>query len=101
MPLIVLEFWPYGLERAGSTADELLDLVAELVDRTHAVFEIEEWRGRLQRRSMAQLRSMATVGGYSPGMKGFTNLLCVPVTSLSVFGDLIAPPDHHHGNGSQ
>ena len=88
-PVIVLEFWPYGLERCGASAAELLILLGEMVDVTHSCFEILEWRQALERVTMADLARMATLGGYSPAMKGFTNLVLVPRGKTGVVADLL------------
>jgi len=88
----VLEFWPYGLERCGASAEELLLLLGEMVDVTHSCFEILEWRRALVRVTMADLATMATTGGYSPAMKGFTNLLLVPCERTDVVAELVVVP---------
>ncbi len=87
--VIVLEFWPYGLERCGANADQLLDMLSELVDTTHSCFEILEWRTALRPLSMADLRSMASTGGYSAAMKGFTNIMLVPKERVPAVADLV------------
>ena len=39
---IVSEFWPYGLDRCGSSASAFIDLVLPLVGSTHRCFELIE-----------------------------------------------------------
>ncbi len=88
-PVIVLEFWPYGLERCGSSAEKLLALLSELIAVSHSCFEIVEWRAGLVALSFSDLLAMATTGGYSAEMKGFTNVVLVPHALVSVVGDLV------------
>ena len=87
--VIVLEFWPYGLERCGANAQQLLEILAPLVDLTHACFEILEWCSALRPLSMPDLDDMATAGGYSSEMKGFTNIVLIPTELVGVLADLI------------
>lgn len=87
--VLILEFWPYGLERCGASADDLLDLLSTRIDVTHRCFEVVEWRQTLVPLSIGDLASMATEGGYSPAMKGFTNILLVPLDRLDVVATLI------------
>lgn len=91
-PTIVLEFWPYGLQQCGASVGELNEMLAELIDVTHRCFEIVEWRAALDPLSLADVRRMATVGGYSAEMKGFTNLLLVPFEHVEAIADLITKP---------
>jgi FkbM family methyltransferase len=78
-PVIVLEFWPYGLQQCGASVAQLLHILGELVDQSHRCFEVVEWRSALTRLSLDDLSRMAFEGGYSAEMKGFTNLLLVPL----------------------
>jgi FkbM family methyltransferase len=87
--VIVLEFWPYGLQQCGSSGTELCDILEQFVDMTHACFEIVEWQKRLVPLSMATLVKMATVGGYSAEMKGFTNIILIPIDRVTRVADLI------------
>jgi FkbM family methyltransferase len=82
-PYLVLEFWPYGLARCGSSVDELLAMLGELIGVTHQCFEIQEWDRSLTPRSIGELATMAHHGGYSEAMKGFTNLWLVPFEHAS------------------
>ena len=87
--VIVLEFWPYGLERCGANAQQLLEILASLVDRSHACFEILEWRTALRPLAMPDLVAMATSGGYSSEKKGFTNIVLIPTGLVGLLADLI------------
>jgi FkbM family methyltransferase len=90
-PVIVLEFWPYGLQQCGASVAELNEMLAELIDITHRCFEIVEWRTALDPLSLADVQRMATIGGYSAEMKGFTNLLLVPIERTGEIADLTTP----------
>jgi FkbM family methyltransferase len=89
-PIIVLEFWPYGLQTCGYHFEDLLAILGELIDVTHHGFEIVEWQQQLRPVTVDVLRDMATNGGFSPTMKGFTNLVLVPHDEVDVVRDLIA-----------
>lgn len=75
---IVTEFWPYGLTRCGSSAEEFVSTLGPLVDRTHVCIEIQEWSSSLIRRSASELAEMAASPGLSLDVRGFTNLAFVP-----------------------
>jgi FkbM family methyltransferase len=92
-PVIVIEFWPYGLEQCGASVDQLLALLEPLIDVTHRCFEVVEWRTALLPLTVDEVRRMAHHGGYSAEMKGFTNLLLVPRDRVADVADLIASPD--------
>lgn len=82
---ILLEFWPYGLTRCGATADELLAILEPLIDKTHRCFEILEWKQSLHPLTMAELTEMSRVGGYSAELKGFTNIVLIPLEQAAEF----------------
>jgi FkbM family methyltransferase len=88
-PVIVLEFWPYGLEQCGASVGELLEMLETLVDTSHCCFEVLEWRQSLTALTITDLRSMAFEGGYSAAMKGFTNLLLVPTDRLAEVAEFV------------
>jgi FkbM family methyltransferase len=89
-PVIVLEFWPYGLQQCGASVDQLVEMLREIVDVTHRCFEILEWRFAVTPLSLDDLDAMAHVGGYSAEMKGFTNLLLVPMHRVAEIAEFIA-----------
>lgn len=90
--VVVTEFWPYGLQCAGAAADDLIDLLAELVPASHACFQIHEWACALTPLTTDELRSMAAAGGFSVEMKGFANLLLVPHSRVGELDEWIRPP---------
>jgi FkbM family methyltransferase len=91
-PMIVLEFWPYGLSRCGANAEELLAIVGPLVDTTHACFEIVEFRGGLVPLSLDDIVAMTQHGGYTEASRGFTNLAFVPLALVDRVRDLVIAP---------
>jgi FkbM family methyltransferase len=91
-PMLVLEFWPYGLRRCGASADELLAIVGPLIDTTHACFEIVEFRNGLVPLSLADVVAMTEVGGYTEANRGFTNLAFVPLGLADLVNDLVIAP---------
>jgi FkbM family methyltransferase len=91
-PMLVLEFWPYGLRRCGASADELLAIVGPMIDTTHACFEIVEFRGGLVPLSLADVIAMTEHGGYTEASRGFTNLAFVPVALVDRVKDLVITP---------
>jgi FkbM family methyltransferase len=91
-PMLVLEFWPYGLRRCGASADELLAIVGPMIDTTHACFEIVEFRGGLVPLSLADAIAMTVHGGYTEASRGFTNLAFVPVALVDRVKDLVITP---------
>jgi FkbM family methyltransferase len=91
-PMLVLEFWPYGLRRCGASADELLAIVGPMIDTTHACFEIVEFRGGLVPVSLADVIAMTVHGGYTEASRGFTNLAFVPIALVYRVKDLVIAP---------
>jgi FkbM family methyltransferase len=91
-PMLVLEFWPYGLRRCGASADELLALVGPLIDTTHTCFEIVEFRNGLVPLSLADVVQMTRTGGYTEASRGFTNLAFLPVERTALVADLVIAP---------
>jgi hypothetical protein len=64
---LLIEFWPWGLEQAGSSAKELLDLLNELgFDR----WEIRDGGALVPATDHRLLEEL------TPGSKAFTNLFC-------------------------
>lgn len=89
---IVTEFWPYGLERCGSSSAEFLALVEPLLaslvdgrlnDATHRCFEIVEHSRTLSPRTVDELVGLAHSRGLSNVVRGFVNLLFLPTSLLS------------------
>ncbi len=89
---IILEYWPFGLQDCGSSAEELIGLLVPIVDVTHACFEIDEPNRLLRPTSLVELALMAQAGDYSPEAQGHTNLLVVPKNSIHHIADLVAGP---------
>lgn len=71
---VILEFWPFGLEGAGSSAAALVDLLEPLGFR---VRKIDEFGRRLEEVTWADMRRQA-VEQYHPSTGFFTNLLLSP-----------------------
>ncbi len=86
---LVIEFWPYGLAQCGASVRQLLELLGELIPKTHRCFEIIEWRRGLRELSLEDLYRFTVEGGYSEAAKGFTNLLVLPVERASEIMDMI------------
>lgn len=76
---LVTEFWPYGLERCGSSAEEFLDLLTPLIDVSHRCFEIVEHDRSLASFTAETLREKADSNGMSLTVRGFVNLVFVPI----------------------
>ncbi len=88
---LVTEFWPYGLERCGSSAADFLALVQLLVNVSHRCFEIVEHDRSLVPLSLEELVVRASSSGLSSAVRGFVNLLFCPVGLVHVVDDLVAP----------
>jgi FkbM family methyltransferase len=86
---IVVEFWPYGLVRCGSSADEFLDLLCPLINTTHRCFEVQDWSRRLVNLSETGLRTLATSKGLSLEVRGFTNIALIPISLFREDPDLL------------
>lgn len=89
---LVTEFWPYGLERCGSSASAFLALVQPLVNVSHQCFEIVEHDRTLVPLSFEKLVARACSPGLSSAARGFVNLLFCPVGMVHVVNDLVPPP---------
>jgi FkbM family methyltransferase len=85
---LVVEFWPYGLHRCGSSADEFLQLLCPLIDTTHRCFEVQEWSRKLVPLNEQSLRSLADSKGLSLEVRGFTNIAMIPISLLNATPDL-------------
>jgi FkbM family methyltransferase len=86
---LVVEFWPYGLLRCGSSADEFLDLLCPLINTTHRCFEVQEWSRSLVDLDETALRTLATSHGLSLEVRGFTNIALLPISLLHEDPDLL------------
>ena len=93
LPDVVLatEFWPYGLERCGSSASQFLGLVAPLIATSHRCYEIVEHSRSLLTRSLDELVMVANSVGLSNDVRGFVNLAFVPISLVPVIEDLVEP----------
>ena len=89
--VLVTEFWPYGLERCGSSASEFLGLVAPLIATSHRCYEIVEHSRSLLSRSLDELVMVANSVGLSNDVRGFVNLAFVPLSLVPVIEDLVEP----------
>ena len=85
----ITEYWPYGLAYCGSSAEELIGLLAAYVPRTHACFEFCTKQGTLREITLDALALMARSGDLSPAMRGHTNLVLVPHSRVPAVADLI------------
>jgi FkbM family methyltransferase len=83
----VIEYWPYGLDRCGSSAE---DLVSEVEGLGAELYQVDEVSGSLIPRSSEQFRRWAREGVYSVAAEGHTNLLAVPAHRRALLEDLIA-----------
>jgi FkbM family methyltransferase len=91
-PMLVLEFWPYGLRRCGASAEELLAIFGPMIDTTYACFEIVEFRNGLVPRSFTDAVAMTEHGGYTEASRGFTNLAFIPLALVDRVEDLVIAP---------
>lgn len=87
-PVLILEFWPFGLTRSG---DDPVGFWQSLVDLGYNIFEVAEHNPQLvpvtEDRLLHRLEH-----DLSPNSWGFINLLCIPQGSerLALVRDLIA-----------
>jgi len=87
---IVTEFWPYGLERCGSSAEQFLEMVVPLVEHGHRCFEVVEPSRRLVALTVDELVSLPRAPGLSSSIRGFTNLAFVPSDLADALAGLLA-----------
>ncbi|OPZ74783.1 MAG: 31-O-demethyl-FK506 methyltransferase FkbM [Actinobacteria bacterium ADurb.Bin444] len=66
---LFIEYWPWGLKRAGVEAQDLLSL---LLDHGFGLQEVDGRKGTIQAVSPSEL-----LEAYSPDNPSYTNLLCV------------------------
>jgi FkbM family methyltransferase len=86
---MILEFWPFGLQQCGSSAEELIGLLTPLVGVTHECYLISEDDRSLQPVALTDLASLAQRGDYSVDAGGHTNLLVMPTNRLHDIADLV------------
>ncbi len=73
-PIWLLEFWPYGMEKACSDPLSIWRRIAAL---GYASFEINETKGRLVRLTESVVKARLR-GDISPESMGFLNILALP-----------------------
>jgi len=72
--IMVIEFWPYGLRNAGTTAARLVD---EFLEFRYRIFRVDEPSQKLLEVAPPQLRALAETE-FHPDTGGFLNLLLWP-----------------------
>lgn len=86
---IVTEFWPYGLDRCGSSGAELVSLLSPLLT-SHRCFHLMENERRLVELDAEHLARLANSVGLSLDVRGFTSLVLVPLDQVRCLVDLVA-----------
>lgn len=76
-PIMILEFWPFGLTQS---ADDPMTLWRRAIELGYTVFEISEGNQSLMDIDEERL-NILLAGDISPSAQGFLNLLCMPKTS--------------------
>lgn len=91
-PIMILEFWPFGLNKSG---DDPLMFWQELVGLGYQTFEVSESNPQLVPVSLERLKNRLE-SDISPSSGGFINLLCIPdgAERLALVSELI------NGSGS-
>lgn len=86
-PVMVVEFWPFGLTRSG---DDPMVFAEELESLGYRLFEVSEHKPKLLPLDAAALRERMQQD-IQPDNWGFVNLLCVPAgaDSLAHLADLM------------
>lgn len=92
---LVLEYWPYGLQDCGASAEELIGLLTPIVGVSHDCFDLDESKGELRPITLVALARMAASGTFSPSGQGHTNLLVLPKHRRESIEDLVAPEFAH------
>lgn len=87
-PVLVMEFWPFGLTGSG---DDPLALWNELVELDYQMFELTEEQPRLHPLNEQRVRT-GLASSMSPQSQGFINIVAIPQGSdrLASIQDLIA-----------
>jgi FkbM family methyltransferase len=86
-PILILEFWPFGLTNSG---DDPLEFWEKLVSLGYSLYELGEANPKLI--TLTEVRLYTRMNSdISPQSMGFINLLCLPHQSerLSLILDLI------------
>ncbi len=86
---LLTEFWPYGLSRCGSSAADLLAVLAPCIGTTHECFVVLESSSALVPVDAASLRRLAEATALAQHVRGFVNLALIPVAQTGVLIDLI------------
>jgi len=76
-PIMILEFWPFGLTQS---ADDPVALWRTAIELGYTVFEISEGNQSLVDINEGRL-NILLAGDISPSAQGFLNLLCMPKAS--------------------
>jgi len=76
-PIMILEFWPFGLTHS---ADDPMALWRTAIELGYSVFEISEGNRSLVDINEERL-NILLAGDISPSAQGFLNLLCMPEAS--------------------
>jgi FkbM family methyltransferase len=79
-PIMILEFWPFGLTQSG---DDPVSLWRKLIQLGYACFEVSELNPMLVPVSEERLTARLA-GDISPASQGFINLLCLPESSTRI-----------------
>lgn len=76
-PVMVLEFWPFGLTESGEEPKRILD---QLLAWEYELYEVSEGNGHLRTLDLDRLFERMEAE-LSPANGGFINLLCMPKRS--------------------
>jgi FkbM family methyltransferase len=87
--VLLTEFWPYGLARCGSSTDELRLLLAEPMETTHCGFVVLEDEAALVPVDGDGLALLAASQALSLEVRGFVNLLLIPLAVAATIVDLV------------
>jgi FkbM family methyltransferase len=81
-PIMILEFWPYGLSQSG---DDALSLWLQLEALGYAMYEVNEDRPQLRALDTGLIRGMLS-GPMTPQSQTFINILALPPESDRLSG---------------
>jgi FkbM family methyltransferase len=79
-PLMLLEFWPFGLTQSG---DDPLELWRSLIGLGYKVFEVSEGNPNLVPATLERMTARLA-DDISPNSQRFINVLCIPATSARI-----------------
>ena len=71
---MIIEFWPFGLRKAGHKGDELLDLILGFDFVSYSIIDHEQ--NNLIPTNRAELMKWIRLSESDPNCEGFINLLC-------------------------